>query len=217
MPLQAVLWDMDGVLMDSEACWFESRIEFAERFGKIWTMDDQRVAMGRSTIEWAEVMRERLSLDLTLDQIMEEVITLVMDRLGERLPVLPGALEAVKLTATRYPIALASGSPTRVIDHVLNITGLHKVFQAVVYGDDMTRGKPDPEIWLTAADKLGVDVTLCAGIEDSGNGIRSLRAAGVYTIAVPSPGFPLSPDVLALADRVLPSLEHFTLDLLDSI
>jgi len=203
--------------MDSEACWFESRIEFAERFGKIWTMDDQRVAMGRSTIEWAEVMRERLSLDLTLDQIMEEVITLVMDRLGERLPVLPGALEAVKLTATRYPIALASGSPTRVIDHVLNITGLHKVFQAVVYGDDMTRGKPDPEIWLTAADKLGVDVTLCAGIEDSGNGIRSLRAAGVYTIAVPSPGFPLSPDVLALADRVLPSLEHFTLDLLDSI
>ncbi len=217
MPLQAVLWDMDGVLMDSEACWFESRIEFAERFGKIWTMNDQRVAMGRSTIEWAEVMRERLSLDLTLDQIMEEVITLVMDRLGERLPVLPGALEAVKLTATRYPIALASGSPTRVIDHVLNITGLHKVFQAVVYGDDMTRGKPDPEIWLTAADKLGVDVTLCAGIEDSGNGIRSLRAAGVYTIAVPSPGFPLSPDVLALADRVLPSLEHFTLDLLDSI
>jgi len=217
MPLQAVLWDMDGVLMDSEACWFESRIEFAERFGKIWTMDDQRVAMGRSTIEWAEVMRERLSLDLTLDQIMEEVITLVMDRLGERLPVLPGALEAVKLTATRYPIALASGSPTRVIDHVLNITGLHKVFQAVVYGDDMTRGKPDPEIWLTAADKLGVDVTLCAGIEDSGNGIRSLRAAGVYTIAVPSPGFPLSPDVLALADRVLPSLEHFTLDLLDDI
>jgi len=203
--------------MDSEACWFESRIEFAERFGKIWTMDDQRVAMGRSTIEWAEVMRERLSLDLTLDQIMEEVITLVMDRLGERLPVLPGALEAVKLTATRYPIALASGSPTRVIDHVLNITGLHKVFQAVVYGDDMTRGKPDPEIWLTAADKLGVDVTLCAGIEDSGNGIRSLRAAGVYTIAVPSPGFPLSPDVLALADRVLPSLEHFTLDLLDDI
>lgn len=207
---------MDGVLLDSEAVWFASRIEFAARLGKPWTMDDQRSAMGRSTIEWAEVMRERLALTMPLEQIMEDVIALVLEKLGARLPMLPGAVEAVKLTASRYPIALASGSPTRVIDHVLAITGLRDVYQTVVYGDDMKRGKPDPEIWQTAAARLGVDVTRCAGIEDSGNGVRSLRAAGAYVIAVPSPSFPLPPDVLALADRVLPSLESFTLELLDT-
>lgn len=215
MAVQAVLWDMDGVLLDSEAAWFASRIEFAARRGKAWTMDDQRLAMGRSTVEWAHVMQERLALDLPLDAIMDEVIGLVLDKLGSDLPILPGAVEAVKLTASRCPIALASGSPTRVIDHVLAITGLREVYGVVVYGDDMRRGKPDPEIWLTAAAKLGVDVTQCAGIEDSGNGVRSLKAAGAYIIAVPSPSFPLPPDVLALADRVLPSLEHFTLDLLE--
>lgn len=217
MAIQAVLWDMDGVLLDSEACWFESRIEFAARLGKPWTMDDQRLAMGRSTIEWAHVMQERLDLSMSLDQIMDDVITLVLEKLGTSLPILPGAVEAVKLTASRYPIALASGSPTRVIDHVLELTGLRSVYQTVVYGDDMKRGKPDPEIWLTAAGKLGVDVTRCAGIEDSGNGVRSLKAAGMYIIAVPSPKFPLQADVLALADRVLPSLEHFTLAMLDGV
>ena len=216
MAVQAVLWDMDGVLLDSEACWYESRIEFAARLGKPWTMDDQKLAMGRSTIEWAHVMQERLNLSMALDQIMDDVITLVMAKLGEQLPILPGAVEAVKLSASRYPIALASGSPTRVIDHVLKITGLRSVYQTVVYGDDMQRGKPDPEIWLTAAAKLGVDVTQCAGIEDSGNGVRSLQAAGSYIIAVPSPKFPLAPEVLALADTVLPTLEHFTLDLLET-
>lgn len=215
MTVQAVLWDMDGVLVDSEAYWFESRIEFAAALGKAWTMDDQRVAMGRSTIEWARVMQERLSLDLSLDHIMDDVIARVMGKLDRRLPMLPGALDAVRLTASRCPVALASGSPTRVINHVLELTELDRVFNVVVYGDDMKHGKPAPDIWLTAADKLGVNPTRCLGIEDSGNGVRSLHAAGVRIVAVPSPGFSLPPDVLALAHHVLSSLEQFTPDLLD--
>ncbi|MBE2269728.1 MAG: HAD family phosphatase [Anaerolinea sp.] len=214
MSIQAVLWDMDGVLLDSEAYWFQSRIEFAAALGKAWTMDDQRLAMGRSTIEWARVMQERLALDLSLDEIMDDVIRRIMGKLDQRLPELPGALDAVKLTARHFPIALASGSPTRVIDHVMRLMNLEDVFKVRVYGDDMRNGKPDPEIWLTAADRLGVDIKRCAGIEDSGNGVRSLHAAGTRIIAVPSPGFTLPPDVLALAHHVLPSLEHLTLDLL---
>ncbi len=215
MPISAVIFDMDGVIVDSEAYWWQSRVEFAERRGLTWTMDDQRLAMGRSTIEWARVMQERLHLDsLSLDDIMREVIAGINQRLEARLPVLPGAVEAVHAAASVYPVALASGSPTSVIDEVMKLTGLDGVFLHVLYGDDMERGKPDPEIYLKTAQILGVEPTACAGIEDSGNGLRALHAAGMRAIAVPSPGFPLSEELLALADVKLNSLTEFSVDLL---
>lgn len=215
MPIEAVIFDMDGVLVDSEEYWWQSRVEFASALGKTWTMDDQRAAMGRSTIEWAQVMQERLALDMTLDEIMAQVIALVLGRLEARLPVLPGAIDAVTLCASSYRIALASGSPTLLIDTIMRLTGLDGVFEAIIYGDDMKEGKPAPEIYLTAAERIGVDPKRCLGIEDSGNGLRALRAADMIAIAVPSPGFPLAPDALALAHHVLPSLEHLTLDVIE--
>src|SRR5690349_11359064 len=109
MPIRAVIFDMDGVIVDSEEYWWQSRVDFAARRGKPWTMDDQRVAMGRSTIEWARVMHERLSLNESLDDVMSEVIAGVNRLLTERLPVLPGAIEAVKMSDEAYPVALASG------------------------------------------------------------------------------------------------------------
>ncbi len=211
--IQAVIFDMDGVIVDSEEYWWQSRLEFAERRGLGWSLDDQRLAMGRSTIEWARVMQERLALDLALEDIMREVIAGVNRRLAARLPVLPGAVEAARLAASAYPVALASGSPTQVIDEVMKLTGLDQVFQYVLYGDDMDHGKPDPEIYLKTAAKLGVDPANCLGIEDSGNGLRALYAAGMRAIAVPSPGFPLSDDLVVQADRVLGSLTEFSLDL----
>jgi HAD superfamily hydrolase (TIGR01509 family) len=217
MPIAAVIFDMDGVLVDSEAYWFASRIDFAVDRGLAWTMDDQRLAMGRSTIEWARVMQERLALDMTPEAIMDDVIRRVMARLEARLPVLPGALEAVQTAASAYPVALASGSPTLVIDTVMRLTGLDRTFQTIVYGDDMAHGKPAPDIYLITAERLGVEPARCLGIEDSGNGLRALHAAGMKSIAVPSPGFSLAPEVLALADSVLPSLEAFTLDLIRSL
>lgn len=215
--IQAVIFDMDGVIVDSEAYWLQSRVDFAERRGLAWTMDDQRHAMGRSTVEWAHVMQERLKLDMTLEAIIDEVIAGVNAQLEARLPVLPGALEAIRASASAYPVALASGSPTSVINEVMKLTGLNEVFQFILYGDDMERGKPDPEIYLKTAAKLGVDPARCLGIEDSGNGLRALKAADMYAIAVPSPGFTLSDELLAMADVVLGSLTEYSLELVRSI
>ena len=218
MPLEAVIFDMDGVLVASEDYWLEARIEWAGNLGKSWTDDDQRACMGRNTIEWAEVMRERLELgDMPLDRIMTDVTGLVLKRLDAHLPVLPGAVEAVHRAASAYRVALASGSPTAVIRHVTQATGLDKVFEVMVFGDDMARGKPHPDIYLEAARQLGVAPEHCAGIEDSGNGVRALHAAGMIVIAAPSPNFPLAPDVLALADVQIASLDELTLDLLQSL
>ncbi len=217
MPIEAVIFDMDGVIVDSEEYWWQSRVEFAQKRGKVWSFDDQRTAMGRSTIEWARVMQERLQLDLSLEAIMQEVIAGVNARLEARLPVLPGAVEAAQASAAAYPVALASGSPTSVIKEVMRLTGLDQVFRITVYGDDMQHGKPDPEIYLTTAQKLGIDPARCVGIEDSGNGLRALHAAGMHAIAVPSPGFPLSDDMVALADVTLNSLTEFSIETVQQI
>jgi HAD superfamily hydrolase (TIGR01509 family) len=217
MAIQAVIFDMDGVLVNSEEYWWQSRVEFAEKLGKHWSFDDQRAAMGRNTIEWAQVMQERLQIDMPVDEIIEKVRGGVLTRLEKHLPILPGALEAVHAAALEYRVALASGSPKLVIDTVMSLTGLNQVFEHLVYGDDMPQGKPAPDIYLETARRLGLDPASCVGIEDSSNGLRALKAAGMHVIAVPSPGFPLTDDVLSLADRVLPSLEQFSVELVREI
>lgn len=217
MPVEGVIFDMEGVLVDSEVYWEASRRAFAEQRGKTWTMDDQRAAMGRNTVEWARVMQERLGIDTPLEAIIDDMIARILVRYDARVPVLPGAHAAVRTAAGRYRVALASGSPTRVIDYVIAHLGLREAFQAIVYGDDIANGKPAPDIYLEAARQLGVPPARCAGVEDSANGLRAVKAAGMYAIAVPSPGFPLPDDALALADRVLPSLEAFSVVLVESL
>jgi mannitol-1-/sugar-/sorbitol-6-/2-deoxyglucose-6-phosphatase len=218
MPIEAVIFDMDGVLVDSEEYWWQSRLEFAGALGKTWTMDDQRQTMGRNTVEWGRIMQERLSLhEMPLEDIMNGVKSRVIARLEARLPLLPGAVEAVHTAAQGYPVALASGSPKEVINKVMQMTRLNQVFQHIVYADDMPRGKPAPDVYLATAKLLNVDPARCLGIEDSGNGLRSLKAAGMIAIAVPSPGFPLPSELLAMADHVMSSLEGFSLDLVQSL
>jgi HAD superfamily hydrolase (TIGR01509 family) len=218
MTIEAVIFDMDGVLIDSEEYWWQSRLEFAGALGKTWTMDDQRQTMGRNTVEWGRIMQERLALnDMPLEDIMNGVKSRVIAKLEARLPLLPGAVEAVHTAARGYPVALASGSPKEVINKVMQMTQLHQVFQHIVYADDMAHGKPAPDVYLATAKLLGVEPSRCLGIEDSGNGLRSLKAAGMVAIAVPSPGFPLPPDLLAIADHVMPSLEGFSLDLIRTL
>lgn len=210
MAIQAVIFDMDGVLVDSEVYWLQSRQEFAQSIGKVWTMDDQRLAMGRNTVEWAHVMRERLRLDMAIDDIITEIKGRVIAHYEERLPLLPGAIEAVHAAAAEYRIALASGSPTEIIQRVMQLTGLDSVFEFMVYGDDQSNGKPAPDIYLETARLLNVAPQNCVGIEDSVNGVKALKAAAMYAIAVPSPGFTLPEDIAAMADRILPSLEGFS-------
>jgi HAD superfamily hydrolase (TIGR01509 family) len=211
-PIEAVIFDMDGVLIDSEVYWIQARQAFAQAHGKTWTLDDHRVTMGCNTVEWARIMQERLKLDIGQDVIIADIKRRLIEQFAERLPLLPGAVEAVHTAASAYPVALASGSPKEIIDHVMRLTKLDTVFQYVVYADDMAHGKPAPDVYLHTAQLLGIAPNACLGIEDSPNGIRSLHAAGMVIIAVPSPDFPLPDDVLALADVHLRSLKEFSLE-----
>jgi HAD superfamily hydrolase (TIGR01509 family) len=216
VPIEAVIFDMDGVLVDSEVYWQKARVEFARDLGKQWDTHAKERVMGRNTIEWAEAMREYLNIDMPREEVIEDVIRRVMALYDAHLPTRPGAIEAVHMAAKHFRVALASASPTRVIDYVMRLTGLDKVFEVMVYGDDLARGKPAPDIYLEAARQLGVEPRHCVGVEDSANGIRALKAAGMYVIAAPSPEFPLSLEVVQLADQLVASLEDITLDMLRS-
>ena len=217
MPIEAVIFDMDGVLVDSEVYWDKSRVEFARDRGKVWTDEFQRLAMGRSTVGWATVMQEKLALDEAIDEIIAEMKARVIAHYEARMPTRPGALESVSHMQQHFRVGLASGSPTEIIKAVLNITGLDQIFEVMIYGDDVPRGKPAPDIYLEALKALGVSPAVSLGIEDSANGLRSLKAAGMFAVAAPSPDFPLPDNVLALADAHISTLEDFTVDLVRQI
>lgn len=217
MPIEAVIYDMDGVLVDSEVYWDRSRREFAKDRGKTWSEDFQRLAMGRSTVGWARVMQDKLALDESVDEIIAEMKARVIAHYERRMPARPGALESVAEMQRHFRIGLASGSPTEIIKAVLSITGLDQLFEVMIYGDELPRGKPAPDIYLEALKQLGVSPERSLGIEDSANGLRSLKAAGMVAVAAPSPDYPLPPDVLDLADAHITTLEDFTVDLVKRI
>ncbi|MCY3781462.1 MAG: HAD family phosphatase [Chloroflexi bacterium] len=217
MPIEAIIYDMDGVLVDSEVYWDRSRVEFARDRGKVWTDEFQRLAMGRSTVGWAGVMQEKLELGESIDEIIAEMKARVIAHYEERMPTRPSALESVAHMKEHFRVGLASGSPTEIIKAVLSITGLDQLFEVMIYGDEVPRGKPAPDIYLEALEALGVSPGASLGIEDSANGLRSLKAAGMFAVAAPSPDFPLSDDVLALADAHIATLEDFTVDLVRQI
>jgi HAD superfamily hydrolase (TIGR01509 family) len=217
MPLDAIIFDMDGVLVDSEVYWYQARLDYAAQRSKVWTETDQRAAMGRGTVEWAEVMKERMHLDESLEAIIDEMLERMKALYSQRLPLRAGALEAVRLAASRTRCGLASGSPTALIQHVMKVSGLDAVFEEIVYGDDIPNGKPAPDIYFEALRRFDARPSHSLGIEDSSNGIRALKAAGMITVAAPSPDFPLAPEVVALADAQISTLEDFTAALLDRL
>jgi HAD superfamily hydrolase (TIGR01509 family) len=212
MTTQAVIFDMDGILIDSEVIWEQERVAFAAQRGKVWSAEHQAAVMGGTSREWACAMKTILSLDnMSVEDVIDAMLARMNARYRQHLPVIPGAVDAVLLAASRYPVGLASGSPAGIIQEVLVITGLDKVFQVVVSGDEMKHGKPAPDIYLEAARRLGAHAERCVGIEDSGNGIRSLKAAGMWAIAIPHPAYIPKPEVLALADLRLDRISDLTL------
>ena len=217
MPIEAVIYDMDGVLVDSEVYWDKSRVEFARDRGLVWTDEFQRLAMGRSTVGWARVMQEKLALDEPIDAIIAEMKARVIAHYETRMPARPGALESVAHMKRHFRVGLASGSPTDIIKAVLRITGLDQIFEVMIYGDEVPRGKPAPDIYLEALKQLGVTPAASLGIEDSANGLRSLRAAGMFAVAAPSPDYPLPDDALALAHAHISTLEDFNIELVRRI
>lgn len=211
MSIQAVVFDMDGVLIDSEVIWRRAREVYAAEIGRSWTQDDQEAMMGCSTPDWSARMCERLCIThLSAPQLADEIKGRVLAAFKRDLPVRPGATQALAALAARWPVALASGSPGELVECAMDITGFARHFGSMLCGDDVVSGKPHPEIYLRTLERMGVSADCAVGIEDSANGLRALRAAGMWAIAAPCPEFPLTDDALALAQAHVASLEALT-------
>ncbi len=206
----AVIFDMDGVLVDSEAVWDDVRKRFTEENGGHWHDDAQREMMGMSSVEWSRYVRDRLGVDMDPEEISAAVADRVADVYREHLPLLPGAVAAVRSLAEEWPLSLASSSNRHVIDLALELAGIADAFRATVSSEEVGAGKPAPDVYLEAAKRLGVDPGACVAIEDSTNGIRSARAAGMAVIAVPNQDYPPEPPALELADETVGSLAELT-------
>jgi HAD superfamily hydrolase (TIGR01509 family) len=213
----AVIFDLDGVLIDSEPVWEEVRRQVVAGHGGHWAADTQQRLMGMSTGEWAGYLSTGLGVQLPPGQVAELVVGQMAARYRDHLPLLPGAVAAVRALAASWPLGLASSSPPALIDTVLNASGLKPCFAATMSTEQVTAGKPAPDIYLAVAAKLGRRGADCAAVEDSANGLRSAAAAGCAVIAVPHPRYPPGPDALALARVVLSSLTDLTPDTVRSL
>jgi HAD superfamily hydrolase (TIGR01509 family) len=208
--VDAVVFDLDGVLVDSEAVWDEVRRRFVEENGGHWHDDAQRDMMGMSSVEWSRYVHDRLGVRMEPEQISVAVADRVADLYREDLPLLPGAVESVRALAAEWPLGLATSSNRHVIDLVLDEAGIADDFQATVSSEEVGAGKPAPDVYLATAERLDVEPGSCVAIEDSTNGIRSAQAAGMTVVAVPNKDFPPDPEALSLASLVLDSLEELS-------
>ncbi len=205
--LHAAIFDMDGLLFDTEVYWDAARHDYVAEHGGAWVTADQVAVMGLNSFEWARYLQERFHISLT----EQEIITAVEERLIARYqqhgaPALPGAAAAVRALAARVPLAIASSSPRRIIEVALTTAGLRDFFRAIVSSDEVARGKPHPDVYLEAARRLDVDPTACLAFEDSTNGLLAAEAAGMVVVAVPNQRFPPSEAALGGAAIVLPAL-----------
>jgi len=208
--IEAVVFDLDGVIVDSEHVWDEVRQRLAEDRGGRWHDRASRDMMGMSSLEWSRYMHDVIGLAEPPEQINAEVVRRLVAVYCQELPLLPGAVEAVEALAARWPLALASSSNRELIDLVLSISGLERLFAATVSSEEVARGKPAPDVYLEAARRLDVPAERCAAVEDSENGILSAKAAGMRVIAIPNPQYPPADDALAAADLVLPTVADLT-------
>ena len=208
--IEAVVFDLDGVLLDSEEIWDRAREELAHERGGRWHDQAQRDMMGMSSTEWSRYMADVIGLPEPPEEINREVVHRLTELYREELPAIPGAREAVERLAARWPLGLASSSNRELIDLVLELLGVQHLFTATVSSEEVARGKPAPDVYLEAARRLGVDPATAAAVEDSQNGILSAKAAGMRVIAIPNAHFPPDEDALREADVVLDSLAELT-------
>jgi HAD superfamily hydrolase (TIGR01509 family) len=206
-PILAVVFDMDGVLVDTEHLWDEVREELTTEWGGRYTPEAQEAMMGMSSLEWSRYLHETVGLREPPETINAEVVRRMLARYEIELPVVPGAVEAVRrLDGEGFKLAVASSSNRELIETVLRRIELAALFEATVSSEEVRRGKPWPDVYLEAARRLNVPTSRCAAVEDSASGIRAARAAGMRVLAYPNRHYPPRPAALALADRVLRSL-----------
>jgi HAD superfamily hydrolase (TIGR01509 family) len=208
--IEAVVFDLDGVLLDTEELWDEARREIAEERGGRWQPDAQRAMMGMSSPEWSRYMHDVIGLPDPPERISEEVVERLAELYRRRLPLVDGAVEAVQRIGAHWPLGIASSSNRPLIDLFLELTGTQQFFRATVSSEEVAHGKPAPDVYLEAATRLEVAPERCAAIEDSENGIRSASSAGMHVVAIPNRVFPPGQEAVALADVVLDSLDELT-------
>ncbi len=215
--VQAVVFDLDGVLVDSEELWDVVRRGVAAEAGRPWPTGATRAMQGMSTAEWSAYLTDAVGVAAEPAEVAATVVDRMAAQYDARLPLLAGAVEVVERLARRWPLGLASSSPRRLIDTVLESAGLAQRFQASVSTEEVAAGKPSPVVYQTVVQRLCVDPSQVIAIEDSSNGLWSAATAGLGVLAVPNTAFPPSEDALALADVVVHSLDEITLELVASM
>jgi HAD superfamily hydrolase (TIGR01509 family) len=211
--IDAVVFDMDGVIVDSEQVWDDVRENYTHDVGGRYTASATRDMMGMSSLEWSRYMAEVLGVPGTPDEINAAVVALMLERYGESPPLISGAVDAVRRIAAHWPLAIASSSNPELIEVVLRSAGLEHAFPVIVSSQEVARGKPAPDVYLEAARRLDVAPARCAAVEDSHNGIRAAKAAGMRVLAVPNPHFPPDDEALRQADVVLGAVSELTPEL----
>ena len=210
--IAAVVFDLDGLLIDSESAWDAARRAVVAEAGGRWRESATRAMQGMSSQEWSRYLHDELGVALEPEEINARVVERLLDSYSQELPLLPGAVDAARRLSERWPLGLASSANRRLIDTVLDAAGLSGYFSATVSGDEVARGKPAPDVYLEAARKLGVDPGEVVAVEDSSNGLLSAAAAGMVVVAIPNREFPPAEEALSQAALIVDSLEKLTPD-----
>jgi HAD superfamily hydrolase (TIGR01509 family) len=215
--IEAVIFDLDGVLVDSEQVWDRVRRGFVQAHGGTWRDDSSRHMMGLSTGEWARYLTADLGVKLAEEEVADQVIEAMRNDYDRHLPLVPGAASAVHQLAAEWPLAVASGSPMLLIEAVLGGASIRDAFKVLVSCDEVAAGKPAPDVYLEAARRLNVRAERCVVVEDSSNGIKSAAAAGAAIIAIPNRMYRPDESVLGLVDVVLSDIEQLTSQAISSL
>jgi HAD superfamily hydrolase (TIGR01509 family) len=215
--VHAVVFDLDGVLVDSEGLWDTVRRSVAAEAGRPWPAEATRAMQGMSTAEWSAYLTDVVGIPATPNEVAATVVDRMAAQYDAHLPLIPGAVEVVERLGRRWPLGLASSSPRRLIDTVLATEGMAQRFQVSVSTEEVSAGKPSPAVYQAVVGRLGVDAGQAIAIEDSSNGLRSAATAGLGVLAVPHAAFPPSEDALALAEVVVDSLDEITVELVVSM
>jgi len=211
--IEAVVFDLDGVIVDTEQVWDEVREQLVRERGGSWHGGAQAAMMGMSSLEWSRYMHDELGLAESPEVINDEVVRRMLARYREDLPLIEGAVNAVRRLAAEFSLAVASSSNRPLIEAVLEQAGIAELFIVVVSSEEVARGKPAADVYVEAARRIAVEPTRCAAVEDSSNGIRAAHAAGMRVLALPNSHYPPAPDALALAAAVLASPRELTPEL----
>jgi HAD superfamily hydrolase (TIGR01509 family) len=215
--IEAVVFDLDGVIVDSEEVWEEVRRGYIAEYGKQFLPDSQTRLMGMSTGEWSAYLSQDLGVPRTPEQVAADVLGRMAERYRAALPLIPGSVDAVRRLAARFPLALASSSARILIDQVLETAGLTDVFRVTLSTEEVPRGKPAPDVYLEVASRLGLTPAVCAAVEDSSNGLRSAAAAGLAVVAVPHSVYPPAADAIGKAALVIDSLDELTVEAVQNL